>query len=371
MKNNLLHHLIRTMIRPIIGLALACVFVLPATARDDDHYIYTLDNAVADTRVVVIEHNAGGSLVAIGSVSTQGKGSGANLGSQGSLALSSNGRWLFAVSAGSNQITTFAIDGDELTFVSTVPSGGTMPISVTSHGKLVYVLNAGGAGNITGFELDHRGTLAPIAGSTQSLGGAATGPAEIKFTQDGEHLVVSEKTANALLVFELADGVAQPGTFNGSVGNVPFGFDIDARDHVIVSEAQAGTVSSYELRERTGNLAVITASTQTHQGAPCWLILTPNGRYAYTGNAGTSTITGFSVTHAGLLNILAPSGLNASTGSGSHTIDLATSADGKFLYALANVGQSVTAFRIGRDGSLTRAGDFSGVPVSTVGLVAR
>lgn len=152
---------------------------------------------------------------------------------------------------------------------------------------------------------------------------------------------------------------------------MPFGFDIDARDHVIVPEAPGGTVSSYDLRDRTGDLDVITASLQTNQAAPCWLILTPNGRYAYTGNAGSNTITGFSLARNGQLERLSASCADSSTGAGSHTTDLAASADGKFLYALANVTGTVSAFRIAKDGSLTPAGQAGGPPVSTVGLVAR
>lgn len=303
--------------------------------------------------------------------SRPGKGTGSGLGSEGSLALSDNGRWLVAVSAASNQLSAFSVDEGELRLASITSSGGTLPVSVTSHGKRVYVLNAGGAGNITGFEVSQRGALVPIPGSTQGIGAPGAGPAEIKFTHDGEHLVVSEKAANQLLVFDVDDGVARLASVNASAGAIPFGFDIDQRDEVIVSEAFAGDVSSYELRERTDNLALVTASAHTYQGAPCWLILTPNGRYAYTGNAGTGTISGFSVNHKGILNILVPSGLSGSTGAGSHTTDLATSDDGKFLYALANLGQNVSAFRIARDGSLTPAGAFPGVPTSAVGLVAQ
>jgi hypothetical protein len=83
--------------------------------------------------------------------------------------LSDNGRWLFAVSAASNQITAFAVDEGELRLASIVSSGGTTPISVTSHGKLVYVLNAGGAGNITGFEVNNRGALVPIPVGRRAL----------------------------------------------------------------------------------------------------------------------------------------------------------------------------------------------------------
>ena len=40
-----------------------------------------------------------------------------------------------------------------------------MPTSVTAHGDLVYVLNAGDPGNISGFTANH-GDFEPIADST-------------------------------------------------------------------------------------------------------------------------------------------------------------------------------------------------------------
>ena len=362
--------LVRVIMRSTLGLALAGATMLPAMAHDGAHFLYTLNNAQGDNRVLVLEQRANGSLINVNSVSTGGTGLGANLGSQGALSLSQDGRWLFAVNAGSNEITTFAVEDEKLTRTSSIGSGGTTPISVTSHGHLVYVLNAGGEGNINGFRIGRGGALVPITGSTHGLGGAATGPAQIQFSKGGEFLIVTEKTANQLAVFEIEDGVAQAPTFTASAGTTPFGFDIDPRDHVIVSEA-SGSASSYRLRDRTNDLGVISAAVPTHQAAPCWLITTPNGRYAYTGNAGSSTITAFSVGRDGILRPLSTSGADGSTGAGSHTIDLAVSPDGRFLYALANVGQSVTAFRIARDGTLTVAAQFVGVPVSTVGLVAR
>ena len=371
MKLRLARALARISTRGALGVALACAVVLPVAAHDDRHHVYTLDNAQGNNRVLVLEQRGDGSLVNVDSVSTGGAGAGANLGSQGALALSQDGRWLFAVNAGSNSISTFQVDDEKLTLASTIASGGTMPISITSHGRLVYVLNGGGDGNITGFSIGRGGRLAPIKRSTQSLGGSATGPAEIKFSNGGEFLVVSEKTVNQLALFEVDDGVAKPATFTPSAGTTPFGFDIDPRDHVIVSEAASGSASSYKLREWSDDLDIISAAVPTGQLAPCWLILTPNGHFAYTGNAGSGTITAFSVARSGALQRVSDSGADGSTGAGSHTIDLTVSPDGRFLYALANVGQTLTAFRIGRNGRLTQVGQYVGVPVSTVGLVAR
>jgi len=371
MKQRLSRALFRTLTRSAIGLALGWSIVSAAVAHDDRHYVYTLNNAQGDNRVLVFEQNANGSLVNVSSFSTGGAGAGANLGSQGALALSQDGRWLFAVNAGSNSISVFEVDDEKLTLASTIGSGGATPISVTSQGRLVYVLNAGGEGNITGFTLGRGGRLTPIKRSTQSLGGSATGPAEIKFSNGGEFLIVSEKTVNQLALFEVDDGVAKPATFAPSAGTTPFGFDIDPRDHVVVSEAASGSASSYKLRDQSDDLDIISAAVSTGQAAPCWLIITPNGHFAYTGNAGSGTITAFGIGRDGALHRVSDSGADGSTGAGSHTIDLSVSPDGRFLYALANVGQSVTAFRIGRDGRLAAVGQYVGVPVSTVGLVAR
>jgi 6-phosphogluconolactonase (cycloisomerase 2 family) len=361
---------IRTITQSAVGIALAGTGAL-AVGHERRHFVYTLSNAQGDNRVLVLEQRANGTFVSVNSVSTGGTGLGANLGSQGALSFSQSGRWLFAVNAGSNSVSTFAVDDEKVTLASVTPAGGTTPTSVTSHGHLVYVLNAGGAGNIAGFRLGRNGTLTPIAESTQGLGGGATGPAQVKFSNGGEFLVVTEKTANQIAVFEVDDGIAQPPTLTLSAGRTPFGFDIDPRDHVIVSEAASASASSYRLRDRTDDLAVISAAVPTNQAAPCWLIVTPNGRYAYTGNAGSGNITGFAIRRDGVLERISASGADGSTGAGSHTIDLAVSDDGQYLYALANVGQTVTAFRIARDGTLTQAGQFVGVPVSTVGLLAR
>jgi len=101
--------------------------------------------------VLVYDRSAGGALTPAGSYPTGGKGSGGGLGSQGSLILAAHGHRLFAVNAASNSVTEFKVDNDRLKWVATVPSGGSTPISLTYRKHVLYVLNAGGAGNIAGF----------------------------------------------------------------------------------------------------------------------------------------------------------------------------------------------------------------------------
>src|SRR5262249_57582002 len=92
------------------------------------------------------------------------------------------GRWVFVVNGGSNNVSVFDVLPHGLRLVDLAASGGTMPIGVTVHRNLVYVLNAGSPNNITGFTLTNDGKLTPLAGSTRSLSSGLTGPAPMQFS---------------------------------------------------------------------------------------------------------------------------------------------------------------------------------------------
>jgi hypothetical protein len=74
--------------------------------------------------------------------------------------------------------------------VDRAASGGHQPISVTVHGRLVYVQNAGGnvggTDNISGLVVSSHGQLSSLSGSTRPLSAAITSPAEIRFSPDGD-----------------------------------------------------------------------------------------------------------------------------------------------------------------------------------------
>lgn len=177
-----------------------------AVAAGDRGAVYTLTNSAAGNAVMVFNRAADGTLTAAGAVSTGGLGTGAGLGSQGALTLSADHKWLFAVNAGSDDLSVLAVSPVGLMLVDRVASGGTQPISVTAYKNFVYVLNAGGSGNITGFTLSKQGQLTPIANSTSNLSnngvGAAPDPAEISFGPAGDVLVVTEKATNLIDVFQ-------------------------------------------------------------------------------------------------------------------------------------------------------------------------
>jgi len=350
-------------------LALLCGAPLASPALAASGAVYTMANAAGPNAVVVFSRASNGTLVQTQSVLTGGTGTGAGLGSQGSIALSSDGRWLLAVNAGSNDVTVFSIAGTELTPVSTVLSGGVMPISVTVHSDTVFVLNAGGTPNITGFHLTNAGVLVPIPSVQKVLTG--TGPAEVSFNLDGSLVAVTEKTSNTIVVFSIDSGKLIGPFISASSGQEPFGFAFGPHNLLLVSEAVNGapngsTVSSYQA-DSGGGLRLITASLPTTQTAACWLVVTGNGRFAYTDNTGSSTVSSFAVAPDGSLALL--DGTAGSTPAGTSPIDLALSAGSQYLYSLAS--GTISEFQVAADGSLAPIGSITGLPTSTVGLQAR
>ena len=341
-----------------------------AAADDTPGAVYTLMNLTAvagGNAVAVFTRAADGTLTAAGTVATGGTGTGSGLGSQGALALSDDGRWLFAVNAGSNDVSILRVSPAGLSLVGRIASGGTQPISLTVHGNLLYVLNAGGSGNITGFAFDHDGGATAIPGATRALSGGAVGPAEVAFSPDGRWLAVTEKTTNKIDVYAVgAAGLATGPTAQASAGTTPFGFAFGHRDELFVSEA-AGTASSYALGAN-GILTVASGAVATHQGAPCWLVVTKDGRFAYTANAHSGTISGFAVDTDGRLSLLDAGGSTADVGPGN--IDLAGSANGRYLYQLRGSGP-IVALRVEPDGHLTVLGRAGNMPGAVAGLVAR
>jgi 6-phosphogluconolactonase (cycloisomerase 2 family) len=342
-------------------------------------HVYVTTNEATGNRVIALERQADGSLQAAAAVSTGGLGTGAGLGNQGALALSRNGRWLAVVNAGSDSVSLLEATAGGLALRDVAPSGGQRPVSVTVDGDRLYVLHAGGgAGGVdglAGFSFDRSGRLAPIPGAQAPLSAASTAPAQVAFAAHGRVLVVTEKATNLVDTFVVrADGSLDGPFPHASAGSTPFGFAV-SRDRLVVSEAAGGqslasSASSYEL-EDDGSLEPVTPVAPTHQTAACWVAVTPDGRFAYTANPGSSSITGFSIDPDGAITALDATGLTASTGPGSRPLDLATSRDGRFLYVVTPGTGTVTGFSLGADGALAPLGATPGIPGTATGIAAR
>ena len=338
-----------------------------SAAVSDPGAVYTLTNQVGGNAVAVFARGADGRLTAAGTVSTGGTGTGASLGSQSAVAQSDDGRWLFAVNAGSNDVSVFSVSPAGLALASRTASGGTLPISLTVHGNVLYVLNAGGTGNISGLAVGTSGALTAIAGATLPLSGSNVGPAQVSFSPDGRRLVVTEKNTNQLALYAVdASGVATGPTTTASAGGTPFGFSFGLRNELFVSEA-AGSASSYEL-DATDGLSLVSGAVLTHQGAPCWAVVTNDGRIGFTGN-GAGSVSAFAIAPDGAISLVDANGGTALIGAGIN--DIALSHNSRYLYVLQTGGaQAIHAFRVQADGHLTPLGAIAGLPNGTRGLAA-
>jgi 6-phosphogluconolactonase len=363
----------RSIKRAVLGSALALAALAaaagPASAAGRSA-VYTESNSASGNQVLAFDRAGNGSLKPDGSFETGGAGTGAGLGSQGALALT-HGHYLYAVNAGSDNISAFAVGPHGLRLLGTTPSGGDQPISLTVRRGLLYALNAG-SGAISGFRVAHDGSLSPLAGSTRPISGS--GPAEVEFSTAGNVLVVTNKATNTIDTFTVgSNGLPGPALSQPSEGQTPFGFEFDKRGHLIVSEAFGGapgasTVSSYSVGS-DGVLSTISASIPDNEAAACWIAVTKNGRFAYTTNTGSGSISSYSVAHDGSLGLLAQ--VAAATGAGSTPTDLAQSAGGRVLLALQPGTGSVGAFRVAGNGGLSPVDQVGGVPASASGLAAR
>jgi 6-phosphogluconolactonase (cycloisomerase 2 family) len=353
----------RVPFRRWLPVLLASLFVLTGASTAQAHFgsgaVYTETNAATGNAVQKFDRAADGTLSLAGTYPTGGNGSSTPGGRQGAVALSGDERTVYAVNAGSDSVTAFAVTPRGLISLGSAPSGGIAPVSVAVRGNRVYVLNSGddpsrGAANVATFIALPFGRLVPLPGGTEDLSTGAAGAAQVSVAPDGRRLLVTERVSNRLETLPL-DRLGRPAApvVTASSGATPFGFGFDRRGTAIVSEAGASTVSSYRIGA-FGGLEPVTAALSVGQGAACWVAVSPDGRYAYTGN-GTGSISGFAVARDGALTALTPGGITAALPAPFTPRDLAFSRDGRYLYAVSPGGQ-VIGFRAGRDGSLTPNG---------------
>lgn len=356
----------------LTGVALACrpVYAQHGNDRDNDRgpAVFVMTNAADRNEVISYKRNADGTLTEERHFSTGGRGSGGNndpLESQGSLTLTQDYSQLLAVNAGSGDISLFRVHGSDLDLRDRVLSGGSEPNAIAQHGDLVYVLNTGGSSSVVGFRL-HYGELTPIENSLRFLSTNTSGAASLAFSPNGQFLAVTERLTNSIDVFIVqSDGSLSPIVVNPSVGPGVFSLSFAPNGTAIVSETGAAGVSngsaasSYSVQSN-GTLSPMTASAPTLGAANCWDAVTPDGRFAFFSNAGSSTISGFAVGANGTLTAL-PGTVVGQNPAGSTNLDIAVSGDGKFLYTLnAKVG-TVGIFSIQNNGTLIPVGSAGGI----------
>ena len=359
-----------------IGLGLVTAvavagFPFGASAASGGTHVYVNDNTAGVNTIAGFQRNTDGTLTPLAGspFAAGGAGTGISVGSQGSLQATVDGRYLLAADAGSNQVSVLRIASDgSLTPVAGGPvwSGGIEPISIAVHGSLVYVANEGANGvgsGYSGFRLTPRGWLIPIQGSTVALPATAN-PGDILFNSTGDNLVGVETGTTVASTFRIDSFLVGPdGRLNPAPGSPfpaesagPFGSEFSPTNpaRLYVSNAHAGavngSVSAFNVATN-GALSSIGGSPYAdQQTAPCWVEITHDGRWLFTVNTASTTISSYTILSDGSLQLLGSTPF--SSGTGIRPFDARLDPSGATLYVVDSTLDAVTAFAV-NGGSLT------------------
>ena len=323
--------------------------------------VFVQNDNTGGNQVVVYDRAGDGALTQVGEYPTGGLGGELegsvvdHLASQGSLVLDGENDLLYAVNAGSDTISVFAVFGDQLALRQVIASGGSFPVSIAVDGSIVYVLNAEEGGVLQGFAVEG-GRLSPIPGSSRALGLDPTEtplfthtPGQVAFSPGGKQLIVTTKdNGNDIDVFAVnpAGRLSKAPVVNSEPGTVPFGIAFDKLGNLVIANS-AGSIASFELNE-SGTLEQLD-QVQTGQVATCWIVGVHND--FFTSNPGSASLSGYQSTHKGQL--LSPLG-NTETEAG--TVDATVTGAGRFLYVQTGGAGNVDEYSISGGGALSKLG---------------
>ena len=347
----------------VVVAAAAVAAVVPAQAAGDGaagRAVFVQNNSTDGNGIATYHRNPDGTLSYLTTYPTGGLGgreSGAGtdpLASQGSLVLVRDAGLLLAVNAGSNTISVFRVEGEQLQLTQVLDSGGSFPTGFAVRDDLVYVQDGGGQGAVSGYRIAG-GKLHPIEGSTRTLDlGNTPNPfflastAEVGFTPDGAHLIVTTKTHGTVDVFSVGSDGRHSSTAvkNAPAGPVPFAFVFDTSGRLILNFAGTSSLEAFTVNG-DNTITPVTAAVSDTQAALCWV--TSAAGFEYTTNTGSGNVSQFSIPSGGtpvLINPIAAGGIPGATDSAA--------AGGSFLYVQSGTSGTVHVFAIGAGGSLTR-----------------
>jgi 6-phosphogluconolactonase (cycloisomerase 2 family) len=317
----------------------------------------------------------------------------------GSVAVSTERKLLFAVNASSDTIAVFRIGRDgELTPVegSPFPSQGKGPASVDYRDGHLFVANKAHDGirtlfreppNYASFAVSKEGALTPV-GKPQPTAPAGS-PTQAFVTPDGKLLLATDLqgpepySAGPLHSFKIgADGSLTPAA--GS----PFPLDpqvlegkqprqavwaqglvaLERERLVYAGVANLKLLVVYSYDPESGRLTFVRSVPNKGSVLPCWTEMSPDGRFLYTGNAGNNTVSVFDIA-ADPRN---PRQIQTfKLKGGGNPWNFTLDPTGRFIFLVdmraadfvpAGQGNELHTLAIGRDGRLSEP-DYSPVPI--------
>jgi 6-phosphogluconolactonase (cycloisomerase 2 family) len=170
-------------------------------------------------------------------------------------------------------------------------------------------------------------------------------------------------------------------TSTASTGETPFGMDVSPQDPSLLVVCDAGSnggtdpgtgaLTSYTLYN--SQVLVKDGPVASQQTATCWVVITANGRFAYTGNTGSNTISAYQIGEDGKLTLLTTVPNNTTS---SPATEVVLTHDSRYLYVLdAFMGpgsgtSGLSAFQVQPDGRLVAVSELASItlPSSSSGL---
>jgi 6-phosphogluconolactonase len=346
-----------------IGAGLLCAGPATAASSPIVGHAYVNDNTASGNTVAVFDRHANGTLTPHpdSPYAAGDNGTGSGLASQGAIQVTSNGRFVLAVDAGSNQISVLRIEhGGGLDLKNVVSSGGVEPVSIAEHQGLVYVANAGAGGsNYTGFRLTPDGQLQPIPDSTVALPDTAQ-PGDVLFNSTGADVVGTRVGTSQIDSFTVGSGGrlhAAPGSPYPAQGLGPFGSEFRPTNpnQLFVSNAHnagTGTVSAFRVNSDGVLFSIGASPFPDNQTAPCWVEISHNGKFLYTVNTASGSVSRYQIPTSGRLRLLGSTTLSTSDAG---AVDARLSPDGRNLYVNQSKADSVAELAVS-GGALTEVG---------------
>ncbi len=352
----------------------------PATASsesvpaDTAGWVYTISNRGGENAnsVVAVDYakNGGVAPARIREFSTEGSGAGlipgeslGALAGDGQITISPDKKFLFAVNQGSDTIAVFKIDRatGSLEHVegSPFPSGGRAPTSTDFNGKTLVVVNHGivpgekvpgdpQKTNYASFSVSATGALKPV----NVVPAPGSGPTAALFDPAGKVVFGTgfySSTLDSLTVAgdgKLGQAPGSPQQFPASVtkgaqgppGSDPntlklaYGVGVHpSKPFAYFIAAVANKVATYRYDPVTGRLTFASQVDNPDTIAACWIDITEDGRFLYTGNSSLSvTAYGISEDGAKLKRIELQRGITKST-----IANVELDASDKFLFTVA------------------------------------
>jgi 6-phosphogluconolactonase len=129
----------------------------------------------------------------------------------------------------------------------------------------------------------------------------------------------------------------------------------------------AAAASSYTIVE--GSLVPRTSSVGNGRSEICWVLMTPDDRFAFSTNFADGAVSRFAIASDGALSLDdATAGIAVEGEPGLR--DEALSGEGRFLYAIDADGGRVYGWSVDPEGTLELIGSWGGLPGTVAGLAA-